>query len=122
MSSGKQERYWRSSWRYSSSWKQLPGYGNLVVYVELEDGAAITIPTIANPGYGTYAVGDRIAPSLLGAEGAEAPAGDISWSYDDEPVAGGEVLLRYAGPHVLEARYVTVSGLTRVVELEIEVQ
>ena len=111
-----------SSWRYSSSWKQLPGYGNLVVYVELEDGAAITIPTIANPGYGTYAVGDRIALSLLGAEGAEAPAGDISWSYDDEPVAGGEVLLRYAGPHVLEARYVTVSGLARVVELEIEVQ
>ena len=111
-----------SSWRYSSSWKQRPGYGNLVVYVELEDGAAITVPTIANPGYGTYAVGDRIALSLLGAEGAEAPAGDISWSYDDEPVAGGEVLLRYAGPHVLEARYVTVSGLARVVELEIEVQ
>ena len=54
--------------------------------------------------------------------GARKPGTAIQWFFDDEPVSGSSVPLKYPGRHVVEARFTTTEGKTKVVELEIEVQ
>ena len=110
------------------AWSELSGNGNLLVYVELDDSSEVNYNYIYNPGYGTYTVGDDFALTLVEATGDRKPGSDISWFFDDEPVAtsasaasGKTVTLKYAGWHVVEARFTTTDGKTKVVDLEINV-
>ena len=112
----------------SLSWAELSGYGNLLIYVVLDDSSEVNYNYIANPGYGSYSVGDEFALTLVEATGDRKPNSDITWYFDDEPVAvssnpvsGASVQLKYAGWHVVEARFTTTDGKTKVVDLEINV-
>lgn len=77
---------------------------------------------ILNPGSGTYSVGDEFALTLIEANGSGRPSGAVSWYFDDEPVSGQSVTLKYAGKHLVEARFPISGGKTKMVELEINVQ
>ena len=77
---------------------------------------------ILNPGSGTYSVGDEFALTLIEASGSGRPSGAVSWYFDDEPVSGQSVTLKYAGKHLVEARFPISGGKTKIVELEINVQ
>ncbi|MBO7604201.1 MAG: M6 family metalloprotease domain-containing protein [Bacteroidales bacterium] len=112
----------------SVPWSELPGYGNLLIYVVLDDSSEVNYNYIANPGYGSYSVGEQFALTLVEATGDRKPGSEISWYFDDEPVAvssnpvsGASVQLKYAGWHVVEARFTTTDGKTKVVDLEINV-
>ena len=105
----------------SFSWSELSGYGNLLVYVRLDDSSKVDYNHIANPGYGNYSVGDTFALTLVEAEGNRKPGTAIQWYFDDEPVSGESITLKYAGCHLVEARFTTADGKTKVVELEITV-
>ena len=105
----------------TSSWTELTGYGNLLVHVLLDDSSAIDCNYIYNPGYGTNTVGDSFALTLVEAEGNRKPGTEIKWYFDDEPVSGESITLKYAGQHVVEARFTTTEGKTAIVELEITV-
>ena len=111
-----------TTWKTSVDWSGLDGFGNILVYVELDTSSPIDYNTIANPGYGNYTVGDEFALVLNEATGARKPGTAIQWFFDDEPVSGSSVPLKYPGRHVVEARFTTTEGKTKVVELEIEVQ
>lgn len=76
---------------------------------------------IADPGKGVYSTGDRFQLDLIRTSGDRAPQGAISWYYDDELVSGTSVSLK-TGHHVVEARFTTVGGSSKVVELEIDVE
>ena len=73
---------------------------------------------IADPGNGTYRAGDAFALTLVETSGARKPGTDIAWYLDDEPVSGTSVTLT-AGSHVIEARFTTTEGKTKIVELEL---
>lgn len=103
------------------SWNELPGYGNLLIYVRLDDSSDVDYNAIYNPGYGRYSVGDTFALQLVEAEGNRKPGTDIQWFFDDEPVSGESITLKYAGYHLVEARFTTVDGKTKILELEITV-
>ena len=103
------------------SWSELSGYGNLLVYVRLDDSSKVDYNHIDNPGYGKYSVGDTFALTLVEAEGNRKPGTDIQWFFDDEPVSGESITFKYAGYHLVEARFTTVDGKTSVVELELSV-
>jgi len=117
-----------SSVSSSSTWYEISGYGNLLIYVELDDSSEVDYNYIYNPGYGTYTVGDSFALTLVEAAGDRKPGSEIVWYFDDEQVAtsseaasGEAVTLKYAGYHVVEARFTTTDGKTKVVELELNV-
>lgn len=124
---GASELYYSSnlddSWRTEVNWMNgdSEDFGNLLIYVELGSGP-IDYNSIANPGYGNYRVGDSFALVLNEAAGARKPGTAIQWFFDDEPVSGSSVLLKYPGRHVVEARFTTTEGKTKVVELELNVQ
>ena len=110
------------------TWSELSGDGNLLIYVVLDDSSEVNYNYIANPGYGSYSVGEQFALTLVEATGDRKPNSDITWYFDDEPVAtsstaesGVTVPLKYAGWHVVEARFTTTDGKTKVVDLEINV-
>ena len=96
-------------------------YGPLIISVTLEDGTVLQYNYIANPSAGTYAVGETLDLNLVRVSNDHAPGTDISWYYDDEPVSG-KVTFTRAGRHTLEARFTTVAGRRKVVELEITVE
>ena len=105
----------------SFSWSEISGYGNLLIYVRLDDSSEVDYNYIYNPGYGTYSIGDNFALQLVEAEGDRKPGTEIQWYFDDEPVSGDSITLKYAGNHLVEARFMTTAGKTKVVELEISV-
>ena len=109
-----------SSVPMTSSWSS-GNYGNLIVYVVLDGSSEVDYNYIFNPGYGTYTVGDDFALTLIEAEGDRKPGTAIQWYFDDEPVSGDYVTLKYAGYHLVEARFTTSEGKTKIVELEINV-
>ena len=110
-----------TTWRTSVSWGSTGVY-NIMVKVELEELASTDFNCIANPGYGTYKVGQSFALQLNEATGNSRPDGTVSWFFDDEPVTGTGVILKYPGIHVVEARFRTVEGKQASVELEINVE
>ena len=103
-------------WDYSDI-----GFGPLLISVTLEGGIVLQFNYIANPSAGTYAVGETLDLNLVRVSNDHAPGTDISWYYDDEPVSG-KVTFTRAGRHTLEARFTTVAGRRKVVELEITVE
>lgn len=116
-----------TSWQSSSSWN-INDSGNLLVYVVLDDATEVDYNYIYNPGYGTYTVGDEFALTLVEAAGDRKPGSEIVWYFDDEKVAtsstaisGKTVTLKYPGNHLVEARFTTRDGKTKVVELALTV-
>ena len=75
---------------------------------------------IADPLLGAYSAGDTFNLTLVETAGARKPGTDVSWFLDDEPVSGTSVTLT-AGSHLIEARFTTSEGKTKVVELELDV-
>lgn len=95
--------------------------GPLLVAVILENGTVLQFNYIANPSASTYAVGQTLDLNLVRVDNDHAPGTDVSWYLDDEPVSG-EVTFTRAGRHTLEARFTTVAGRRKIVELEITVE
>ncbi len=104
-------------WDYSEGY----GFGPLLISVELEGGISLQFNYIANSSAGTYAVGQTLDLNLVRVDNDHAPGTDVSWYFDDEPVSG-EVTFTRAGRHTLEARFTTVAGRRKIVELEITVE
>ena len=75
---------------------------------------------IADPGNGSYSVGDVFALTLVETTGERKPGSAISWYFDDESVSAQSVTLT-AGAHLIEAHFVTTEGKNKIVELEINV-
>ena len=108
----------------SAEWWDYTGdtdCGPLLIFITLEDGTVLQYNYIDNPKAGTYAVGSTLDLNLVRVSNDHAPGTDISWYYDDEPVSG-KVTFTRAGRHTLEARFTTVAGRRKVVELEITVE
>lgn len=109
------------------SWSTLD-YGNLLIYVVLDDSSEVDYNYIENPGYGTYAAGYSFPLKLIEAAGSRKPGSAISWYFDDKLVAtsssadsGLSVSLKYPGNHLIEARFTTSDGKTKIIELEVNV-
>ena len=92
-----------------------------MINVELDDSSEVNYNYIDNPGYGSYKVGDTLELKLVEATGDRLPGSAIKWYYDDEPVSGTSVTFKYPGYHLIEARFTTTGGKTKVVELELDV-
>ena len=105
----------------SSSWNSASGYGNILVYAVLSNEPAISFNYIENPKYGNYSVGDTLELNLIEVQGDRKPNSTIEWFYDDEPVAGS-VTFSTAGSHLIEAKFTTVAGLRKVVDLNVQVK
>ena len=75
---------------------------------------------IEDPQNGDYSAGDIFYLNLVETEGDRKPDSDIVWYFDDEPVSGSVRLT--AGSHMVEARFTTVAGTKKVVELELDVK
>lgn len=75
---------------------------------------------IADPGNGSYAAGTVFDLTLIETQGDRKPQGTIAWYMDDEPLSGTSVTLP-SGTHVIEARFTTVDGKNKIVELEVSV-
>ena len=82
------------------------------------EGPDVGYNYIADPGNGVYSVGEVFPLTLVETEGARRPGSAIAWYLDDEPVSGPSVTLS-AGTHVIEARFATTEGKTKVVELTV---
>ena len=106
---------------YVSWWNYSDSFGPLLISVTLEGGIVLQFNYIANPSASTYAVGQTLDLNLVRVDNDHAPGTDISWYYDDEPVSG-KVTFTRAGRHTLEARFTTVAGRRKIVELEITVE
>ena len=102
------------------SWNEYSG-GNLLIFVVLDDSSEIDYNYILNPGYGNYSVGDEFALTLVEATGEGKPASEVQWYFDDEPVNGDSVKLKYPGYHLIEARFTSKEGKSKIIELEINV-
>ena len=76
---------------------------------------------IADPKGGLYLAGDVFALNLVETTGSRKPQSAIVWYLDDEQVSTQTITLT-AGSHLIEARFTTEEGLTKVVELPIVVQ
>lgn len=80
--------------------------------------------SIADPKGGIYDVGDRF-DLVLNETGTDRrpDEGGVEWYYDDEPVNDyGSITFGTAGVHNITARFVTVTGELKVVELEVSVR
>ena len=75
---------------------------------------------IADPQNGSYSAGYSFPLTLIETQGDRKPQGTIAWYMDDEPVSGASVTLP-SGTHVIEARFTTVDGKNKIVELEVSV-
>jgi len=105
----------------AGSWGYFTG---LVFAIKISIGDYIAPDTgysyIADPLLGAYNAGDPFNLTLVETAGDRKPGTPISWYLDDEPVSGSSVTLT-AGPHLIEARFTTMEGKTKVVELELDV-
>ena len=104
-------------WDFSEGY----GFGPLLISVELEGGIALQFNYIENPSARTFSVGETLKLNLVQVDNDHAPGEDISWYFDDEPVSKRITFTR-AGRHTLEARFTTVAGRRKIVELEIIVE
>ena len=102
-------------------WDFSDSFGPLLVSVTLEGGIVLQFNYISNPSASTYVVGQTLDLNLVRVDNDHAPGTDISWYFDDEPVSG-KVTFTRAGRHTLEARFTTVAGRRKIVELEITVE
>ena len=75
---------------------------------------------IADPGNGSYSAGTVFDLTLIETQGERKPGSAISWFLDDESVSGQTVTLT-SGTHLIEARFTTTEGKTKIVELEVNV-
>ena len=75
---------------------------------------------IADPQNGSYSAGYSFPLTLIETQGDRKPQGTIAWYMDDEPLSGTSVTLP-SGTHVIEARFTTVDGKNKIVELEVSV-
>ena len=75
---------------------------------------------IADPGNGSYTAGTVFDLTLIETQGERKPGSAIQWLFDDEPVSGTTVTLT-SGTHLIEARFTTTEGKTKIVELEVAV-
>lgn len=101
-------------------WLEISG-ANLLIHVVLDDSSEVDYNSIDNPGYGTYHVGQTLTLKLNEAEGVRKPGTAITWYYDDETVSGSSITFKYPGTHLIEARFTTTEGKTKIVELEVNV-
>jgi len=91
---------------------------NIGDYVPAETG----FNYISDPGNGTYGRGDNFVLNLVETSSDRRPNSEgIAWFYDDEP-ASGSVTLNSAGSHTITAKFTTVSGERKVIDLEITVE
>ena len=71
---------------------------------------------------GSYSVGDRFDLVLNETAGDRRPdANGVKWYLNDEP-ASGSVTFNSAGIHTITARFRTMDGHQKVVELEVDVR
>ncbi len=75
---------------------------------------------IADPQNGSYSAGYSFPLTLIETQGERKPGTAIAWYMDDEPLSGTSVMLP-SGTHVIEARFTTVDGKNKIVELEVSV-
>ena len=75
---------------------------------------------IADPGNGSYTAGTVFNLQLIETQGDRKPGSVIQWFFDDEAVSGPTVTLP-SGTHLIEARFTTTEGKTKIVELEVSV-
>ena len=109
-----------TDWQTASDWYSISGV-NILIDVELDDSRYLDYNSIDNPGYGTYYVGQTLTLKLNEAEGVRKPGTAVTWYYDDETVSGTSVTFKYPGTHLIEARFTTTEGKTKIVELEVNV-
>ena len=76
---------------------------------------------IADPQNGVYSEGYTFPLTLVETAGDRKPGTAISWYFDDEPVSTTSVTLTTSGTHLIEARFTTTAGKTKIVELEVNV-
>lgn len=77
---------------------------------------------IADPKNGSYSLGDRFDLVLNETAGDRRPdANGVKWYLNDEP-ANGSVTFNSAGIHTITARFRTMDGHQKVVELEVDVR
>ena len=123
---GEAERYVPLAWDGSASDLFLDGisYADGRASWVMKDAntmAATGYNLIADPAQGQYRPGDRFALALIEAEGDLAPASDVRWTFDGEPLSGESVTLP-AGVHRIEASFTTRSGSRKVISLELDVK
>ena len=75
---------------------------------------------IDDPQNGSYSAGYSFPLTLIETQGDRKPGTAIAWYMDDEPLSGTSVTLP-SGTHVIEARFTTVDGKNKIVELEVSV-
>jgi len=76
---------------------------------------------ILDPRDGDYAAGDLFEGILVTAAGTRAPASEVAWSLDGEPVSADGIVLG-AGRHTVAAEFSTEGGSRKRVELELTVR
>jgi len=76
---------------------------------------------IADPKNGNYSAGDVFDLVLVETEGVRRPGTEVTWYLDDELVTGPSVVLT-SGEHLVEARFATTEGKTKVIELTLVAQ
>ena len=110
-----------SSDLWSVAWEAWDGYV-FAIKITVGDYEApdMGYNYIADPQSGVYVAGDVLPLTLVETEGDRKPVSDIAWYFDDEPVSGDSVTLT-SGYHLVEARFTTAEGKTKVVELELTV-
>ena len=105
----------------ATGWDQ----SNIVFPIKITIGDYIAPDTgynyIADPKNGLYLAGEVFTLSLVETTGSRKPQSPIVWYMDDELVSAQTVTLT-AGSHIIEARFTTTDGSTKVVELPIVVQ
>ena len=118
----KVKTYTARSWNGEDSEIQLSNIaysGNQVTLYATVPSTSLNYNVIANPKGGAYSVGDIFSLEL---EESEAqPVSSVQWYFDDEPVNTASVTLT-AGTHVVEAHLKLTSGVTKILELSIQVQ
>lgn len=86
-------------------------------------------PEIPDTGYNyidnpktRYKVGDELILTLIQTAGDRRPdTTGIRWFFDDEPV-DGSVVLKSAGVHTVTAKFTTVAGDSKAIDLDLLVE
>ncbi|MCQ2147127.1 MAG: hypothetical protein MJZ16_06375, partial [Bacteroidales bacterium] len=111
----------------SAKWYALSdGTDDYVYAIKLNIGDYVKPDTgynyINNPKDGIYSIGDSFELNLVETSSDLRPnASGIKWFFDDEPV-NGPVRLSSSGLHTVTAKFTTVSGEKKVIDLEITVK
>ena len=105
----------------SSGWTQT----SLIFPIKITLGDYVAPDTgynyIADPKNGVYRSGDVFTLTLVETTGSRKPQTPVVWYLDDEQVSAPTVTLT-AGTHLIEARFTTMEGSAKVVELPVVVE